>query len=169
MLRPASLCARGQGAGSRCSSGTLRAGEASTSQLSAPPFTLPPAFIWMKGCKTAGGPGGREGYPGVCVCPCPGPASIQAELGSGGAQLPGGWGAVVATLEGIKSLPCLESWQSSEKQSDRLPLFFLVDLVFHLKFTFCFPGLRESPDSALCLVVGQGTWSFPGTATHAKF
>ena len=79
------LSVRGvRGAGSRCSSGTLRAGEASTSQLSAPPFTLPPAFIWMKGCKTAVGPGGREGYPGVCVCPCPGPTSIQAELRGGG-------------------------------------------------------------------------------------
>lgn len=74
-----------------CSSGALKAGEVSTSQLSVSPFALPPAFIWTKGFKTAAGPGGREGCPDVCVCPCPGPASIQAEWGLGG---------VVAALEG---------------------------------------------------------------------
>lgn len=75
----------------------------------------------------------------------------------------------MAALEGRKSLSGLESWQSSEKQSDLLPFVVVVDLVFHLNFTFCFLGLKESPDSALCLVMGQGTWPFPGTATRAKF
>ena len=34
-----------------CSSGALKAGEVSTSQLSLSPFALPPAFIWTKGLK----------------------------------------------------------------------------------------------------------------------
>lgn len=73
----------------------------------------------------------------------------------------------MAALE--KESSGLESWQSSEKLSDLLPFVVVVDLVFHLNFTFCFLGLRESPDSALCLGAGQGTRPFPGTGTHAKF
>ena len=115
------------------------------------PFALPPAFIWTKGFKTAAGPGGREGCPDVCVCPCPGPASIQAEWGLGGCsdcsrrEKESFWSGVLA----------------KQRKTVGSPAFFVVvDLVFHLNFTSCLLGLRESPDSALCLGAGQGTWHF---------
>ena len=47
-------------------------------------------------------------------------------LGQPPSRQSGGWGGVVTALDRRKSLSGLESWQSSEKQSDLLPFLLLL-------------------------------------------
>ena len=134
---------------SPCSSGALEAG------VYLPALCLPSLFhlrsFGQRGLKQRLGLGAGK----VVLMSVSAPA-----LGQPPSRQSGGWGGCSDCSRREK-----ESFWSGvlakQRKTVGSPAFFVVvDLVFHLNFTSCFLGLRESPDSAVCLGAGQGTWHF---------